>query len=206
MPSVTWMAKVTHARKVSESLLGLRNSVSIAIVLKLGCSNPFSEDCVLSESRDYAYILIICCWISEFSLISISRYATILADEVGKEGALICKWHVHTEGKPRGGRMVFCSSQGLWQLMTFFTSQAMISLQQDTMINCIILFWFLNCIRAISKSTWYWIVLVLYIFKQHCDKSNLKWCWRSRRCYLSFKRCLCIIQRCCTLTSFHICI
>ena len=112
---------------------------------------------------------------------------TILADELRKEGALICKWHVHTKGKPRGGRMVFCSSQGLWQLMTFFTSQAMISLQQDTMINCIILYWFLNCIRAVSKSTWYWIVLVLYIFKQHCDKSNLKWCWRSRRCYLSFK-------------------
>ena len=48
MPSVTWMVKVTHARKVSESSLGLRNSVSIAIVLKLGCSNPFSEDSVSS--------------------------------------------------------------------------------------------------------------------------------------------------------------
>jgi len=48
MPRVTWMVKVTHARKVSESSLGLRNSVSIAIVLKLGCSNPFSGDSVSS--------------------------------------------------------------------------------------------------------------------------------------------------------------
>ena len=86
------MVKVTHARKVSESSLGLRNLVSIAIVLKLGCSNPFSGGlCVLSASRDYAYILIICCGLSEFSLISISRYEAILADEVGKEGVLICK-------------------------------------------------------------------------------------------------------------------
>ena len=203
MPRVTWLVKVTHARKVSESSLGLRNLVSIAIVLKLGCSNPFSGDSVSSLQAGIMHTF----WLSaaefqSFHWFPLAGMRLSRPMRWGKKGY----WFVDDTYTLRESPGVagWCFAAVREAVNDFFTSQAMISLQQDTMIHCIILFWFLNCIRAVSTSAWYWIVLVLYIFKQHCDKSNLKWCWGSRRCYLSFKRLLCIIQGCCTLTSFHI--